>query len=63
LDRVSSVADIMREIRPLGVYEVKSNIFSARMSLTVNETTKSGAVVLLRDDATGNSTVQYFRFL
>jgi general secretion pathway protein K len=53
----------MREIRPLGVYEVKSNIFSARMSLTVNETTKSGAVVLLRDDATGNSTVQYFRFL
>jgi hypothetical protein len=33
------------------------------MSLTVNETTKSGAVVLLRDDATGNSTVQYFRFL
>jgi general secretion pathway protein K len=63
LDRVSSVADIMREIRPLGVYEVKSNIFSARVSLTVNETTKSGTVVLLRDEATGNSKVQYFRFL
>jgi general secretion pathway protein K len=63
LDRVSSVADIMREIRPLGVYEVKSNIFSARLSLTVNETTKSGAVVLQRDEATGNSTVRYFRFL
>lgn len=63
LDRVSSVADIMRELRPLGVYEVKSNIFSARLSLTVNETTKAGAVVLQRDEATGNSTVRYFRFL
>ena len=63
LDRVSSVADIMRELRPLGLYEVKSNIFSARMSLTVNDTTKSGVVVLQRDEATGNSTVQYFRFL
>ena len=63
LDRVSSVADIMRELRPLGVYEVKSNIFSARLSLTVNETTKAGAVVLQRDEATGTSTVRYFRFL
>jgi general secretion pathway protein K len=63
LDRVSSVADIMRELRPLGLYEVKTNIFSARMSLTVNETTKSGTVVLQRDEATGNSTVRYFRFL
>ena len=63
LDRVGSVADIMRELRPLGLYDVKSNMFSARMSLTVNETTKSGSVVLQRDEATGSSTVRYFRFL
>jgi hypothetical protein len=33
------------------------------MSLTVNETTKSGTVVLQRDEATGSSAVRYFRFL
>lgn len=63
LDRVGSVAEIGKELRLLSVYDVKSNMFSARMSLTVNETTKSGAVVLQRDEATGNSTVRYFRFL
>ena len=63
LDRVGSFAEIAKELRLLSVYDVKSNIFSARMSLTVSETTKSGTVVLQRDEATGNSTVQYFRFL
>jgi len=38
-------------------------LFSARMTLTVNETTKSGVVVLQRDQATGKSGVVYFRFL
>jgi general secretion pathway protein K len=63
LDRVGSFAEIAKELRLLSVYDVKSNIFSARMTLTVNETTKSGTVVLQRDEATGNSAVQYFRFL
>jgi general secretion pathway protein K len=63
LDRVGSFAEIGKELRLLSVYDVKSNIFSAQMSLTVNETTKSGTVVLQRDEATGLSTVQYFRFL
>ena len=63
LDRVGSFAEIAKELRLLNVYDVKSDIFSARMSLTVNETTKSGAVVLQRDQATGNSAVRYFRFL
>jgi general secretion pathway protein K len=63
LDRVGSFVEIAKELRLLSVYDVKSNIFSARMSLTVSETTKSGTVVLQRDEATGNSTVQYFRFL
>lgn len=63
LDRVGSFAEIGKELRLLNIYDVKSNMFSARMSLTVNETTKSGAIVLQRDEATGNSTVRYFRFL
>lgn len=63
LDRVGSFAEIGKELRLLNIYDVKSNMFSARMSLTVNETTKSGAVVLQRDEGTGNSTVLYFRFL
>jgi general secretion pathway protein K len=62
LDRVGSFAEIAKELRLLNVYDVKSDMFSARMSLTVNETTKSGAVVLQRDQATGNSAVRYFRF-
>ncbi|HSC56732.1 MAG TPA: type II secretion system minor pseudopilin GspK [Nitrospira sp.] len=63
LDRVGSFAEIAKELRLLNVYDVKSDIFSAHMLLTVNETTKSGAVVLQRDQATGNSAVRYFRFL
>ena len=63
LDRVGSFAEIGKELRLLNVYDVKSNYFSARMSLTVNETTKSGALVLQRDEGTGNSNVLYFRVL
>jgi general secretion pathway protein K len=63
LDRVGSFAEIAKELRLLSVYDVKTNIFSANMTLTVNETTKSGVVVLQRDEATGNSAVRYFRFL
>ena len=61
LDRVGSFAEIGKELRLLNVYDVKSNLFSARMSLTVNETTKAGALVLQRDEGTGNSNVLYFR--
>jgi general secretion pathway protein K len=63
LDRVGSFAEIGKELRILSVYDVKSNIFSAKMTLAVGETTKSGTVVLQRDEATGNSAVRYFRFL
>jgi general secretion pathway protein K len=63
LDRVGSFAEIGKELRLLNVYDVKSSFFSARMSLTVNETTKSGALVLQRDEGTGNSNVRYFRIL
>jgi general secretion pathway protein K len=63
LDRAGSFAEIGKQLRLLNVYDVKSNIFSARMSLTVNETTKVGALVVQRDEGTGNSQVLYFRIL
>lgn len=63
LDKVASAKETFARLRLPPVYDVKSSLFSARLSLTVNETTKTGAVVLQRDEATGNSTVQYFRFL
>jgi general secretion pathway protein K len=63
LDRVGSFAEIGKELRLLNVYDVKSNYFSARMSLTINDITRTGAIVLQRDESTGNSTIQYFRFL
>ena len=63
LDRIGSFAEIAKELRLLSLYDVKSNMFSAQMTLTVNETTKSGAVVLQRDEATGNSMIRYFRFM
>jgi general secretion pathway protein K len=63
LDKVGSAKEVFAKLRGLSTYDVKSNIFSARMTLTVNETTKAGTVVLQRDEATGNSSVKYFRFL
>ena len=63
LDNIASAKETFARLRLPPVYDVKSSLFSARLSLTVNETTKTGAVVLQRDEATGNSTIQYFRFL
>jgi len=63
LDNVASAKETFARLRLPPVYDVKTHVFSARMSLTVNETTKSGAVVLQRDEGTGNSRVLYFRFL
>jgi general secretion pathway protein K len=63
LDNVASAKETFARLRLPPVYDVKTHIFSARMSLAVNETTKSGAIVLQRDEGTGNSRVLYFRFL
>jgi len=61
LDRVSSFQEIGMQIRSL--YDVKSDFFSARMTVSVNEVTRNAAVVLQRDSSTGISTVQYYRVL
>ena len=61
LDRVSSFQEIGMQIR--SQYDVKSDFFSARMTVSVNEVTRNATVVLQRDPSTGITTVQYYRVL
>lgn len=61
LDRVSSFEEIGKQLR--SQYDVKSDFFSARMIVTVNEVTRNATVVLQRDPSTGTSTVKYYRVL
>lgn len=61
LDRVSSFQEIGRTLRH--DYDVKSDHFSARLTITINETTKTSLVVLKRDAGKGESTVEYMRIL
>jgi general secretion pathway protein K len=61
LDRVGSFQEIGRTLR--NDYDVKSDYFSARLAITINETTKTSFVVLRRDAGKGESTVEYMRTL
>ena len=63
LDRVSSFEDIGKELRPQNLYDVKSDLFLARMMVKVNEMTRNATAVLQRDPKTGTSTVLYYRVL
>jgi general secretion pathway protein K len=61
LDRVSSFLDIGNKIR--GLYDIKSNLFLARMTVKVNEATRNAVVILQRDPSNGTSSVKYYRVL
>jgi len=63
LDRVSSFEDIGKELRPQNLYDVKSDLFLARMTVRVNEVIRNAIVVLQRDPNTGMGTVKYYRVL
>ena len=63
LDRVSSFEDIGKELRPQNLYDVKSDLFLARMMVKVNEVTRNATAVLQRDPNTGASSVRYYRVL
>ncbi|HEU4685948.1 MAG TPA: type II secretion system protein GspK, partial [Nitrospira sp.] len=63
LDRVSSFEALGKELRLQNAYDVKTNIFSAKMTLTINEVVKHALVTLRRDPNTGTSSVLYFRLL
>lgn len=59
LDRISSFKDIGARLRT--DYDVKSEFFSARLAITVNESNKAALAVLRRDADKGDSTVDYLR--
>ena len=63
VDRVSSFEEIAKQLRTATQYDIKSNVFSARMMVSVNEVTKNATVVLQRDPNNGTSTVLYYRVL
>jgi general secretion pathway protein K len=62
LDRVGSFQAIGAKLRasPDG-YDVKSDYFSARLSITVNESTKTAVAVLQRNTDKGESSVKDLR--
>ncbi len=59
LDRISNFKDIGQRLRT--DYDIKSEFFSARLVITVNESTKTALAVLRREADKGESTVQYLR--
>lgn len=61
VERVSSFEDIRAQVQ--SQYDVKSDFFSARMTVSVNEVTRNATVVLQREPSTGISTVKYYRVL
>ncbi len=63
LDRVSSFEDIGKQLRPQNLYDVKSDLFLARMTVRVNEVTRNVIAVLQRDPNNGMGTVKYYRVL
>ncbi|MDP1768869.1 MAG: type II secretion system minor pseudopilin GspK [Nitrospirota bacterium] len=63
LDRVSSFEEVGKELRLQNLYDIKSDLFLARLIVSVNEVTRNGTVVLRRDANTGVSSVLYYRVL
>ena len=63
LDNVASAKETFARLRLPPVYDVKSDLFLARMTVRVNEMTRNATVILKRDPGSGTSTVQYFRIL
>ncbi len=61
LDRVGSFQEIGRTLR--SDYDIKSDYFSARLAITINETTKTSLAILKRDASKGESSVEYLRIL
>ena len=63
LDRVSSFEAVGKELRLQNLYDIKSDLFLARMVVRVNEVTRNATVVLRRDASTGTGAVLYYRAL
>ncbi|MDO8357042.1 MAG: type II secretion system minor pseudopilin GspK [Nitrospirota bacterium] len=63
LDRVSSFEAVGKELRLQNLYDIKSDLFLARMVVSVNEVTRNATAVLQRNASTGTSSVLYYRVL
>ncbi len=61
-DRISDFEPIAKELRLTQAYDVRSNYFSVRASITVNEVTKA-AYAVLRREVNGDSALLYLRML
>lgn len=62
LDRIGSFQEIGAKLRATqSGYDVKSEFFSARLTINVNDVTKTAWVVLQRDASKGESTLKYLR--
>lgn len=62
LDRIGSFLEIGAKLRATqSGYDVKSEYFSARLAISVNDVTKTALAVLQRDANTGDSTLKYLR--
>lgn len=59
LDRIGSFQEIGRRLR--NDYDVKSEFFSAKLGVTVNEVTKTAVAVLHRNSGKGDSDLLYLR--
>ncbi|MCP9452492.1 MAG: type II secretion system minor pseudopilin GspK [Nitrospira sp.] len=64
LNRIGSFVDIGAKLRASGsVYDVKSDYFSAQLTITVNESTKTAFAVLHREPNKGRCAAKYLRML
>jgi general secretion pathway protein K len=61
LDRVKGVEPIAKELRTVGVYTVRSDHFSARVTATIHEVTKTARAVIQRTTTSGESALLYLR--
>lgn len=62
LNRIGSFEEIGTKLRSSGsIYDVRSDYFSARLAITVNESTKTALTVLRREGDKGDSAVEYLR--
>jgi general secretion pathway protein K len=59
LDRIGSFQDIGRTLR--NDYDIKSDYYSAKLGVTVNEVTRNSLAVLHRDGGKGESSLLYLR--
>lgn len=61
VDKVGGFESVAKELRLASAYQIKSELFSVRVSVGVQEVTKVAKAVLHRYGALGDSEVLYFR--